>query len=338
MMPRDRSDASSDPCHSQSSPPIHVEAVDTLENLPSLSPNALDAAIVVNSSTSPPSPTSPNLPPLPPAVSPPAVSPQLPSSPPLFSLSERVSKVISKGMIDRLLSGLVILSLFTFVAETLGLSATWQTDLHWIDTGILVAFAIEYLIRLTHAERKWDFIWSPLSAIDLLVISDLILAEMNLPFSTGLRGVQVLRLLRFVNVDIEQARLDQRDRVLIVRIVFTLIAIIFIFAGSIYQAEHAVNPLVFRTVFDAIYFSVVTMTTVGFGDITPISTAGRALTVLMILSGIALIPWQVGQLIEQLVRNSRQVYRVCPGCHHDRHDEDARFCKACGDRLPDFDA
>jgi voltage-gated potassium channel len=100
----------------------------------------------------------------------------------------------------------------------------------------------------------------------------------------------------------------------------------------IYQVEHPVNPDQFSTFLDAIYFSVATMTTVGFGDITPISEVGRLLTVLMILTGIALIPWQLGDLIKQLVKTSKQIEIRCD-CGLAAHDADARYCKACGNGL-----
>ena len=75
------------------------------------------------------------------------------------------------------------------------------------------------------------------------------------------------------------------------------------------------------------------MTTVGFGDITPISELGRLLTVLMILTGVALVPWQVGDLIKRLVKNANQVETVCSGCGLAFHDADAGFCKRCGTKL-----
>ncbi|GGA28414.1 ion channel [Okeania sp. KiyG1] len=81
---------------------------------------------------------------------------------------------------------------------------------------------------------------------------------------------------------------------ILTRILFTLFTIIFIFSGLIYQVEHGVNSESFKTFLDAVYFSVVTMTTVGFGDVTPASENGRLLTVLMILTGISLIPSQLG--------------------------------------------
>ena len=112
-----------------------------------------------------------------------------------------------------------------------------------------------------------------------------------------------------------------------------LLSIIFVYSGLIYQVEHPVNSKSFKNFLDAIYFSVVTMTTVGFGDITPISETGRLLTLLMILTGILLIPWQVGDLIKQLINTTKQVDKVCSSCGLSVHDTDANFCKICGSKL-----
>ena len=75
------------------------------------------------------------------------------------------------------------------------------------------------------------------------------------------------------------------------------------------------------------------MTTVGFGDVTPISEGGRIVTLMMILAGIALIPWQLGNLVRQFVRSGDRAGSICPDCGLGTHDADARFCKLCGSQL-----
>jgi voltage-gated potassium channel len=147
------------------------------------------------------------------------------------------------------------------------------------------------------------------------------------------RWFRILRLIRFINLKIYFLRISSEDGAIFARILFTLFTIIFIYSGLIYQVEHPVNAEAFETFLDAFYFSVVTMTTVGFGDVTPISEVGRLLTVLMILTGIAVIPWQLGDLIKQLLKTANQVEKVCSGCGLPFHDKDAQFCKICGNRI-----
>jgi voltage-gated potassium channel len=93
--------------------------------------------------------------------------------------------------------------------------------------------------------------------------------------------------------------------------------------------EHDTNPAI-KNFGDAFYFSVVSLTTVGFGDIIPASEGGRWVTVLMIFSGIILIPWQVGQIVKEWIRLSAKKEVVCPRCGLKYHDKDASHCKACG--------
>jgi voltage-gated potassium channel len=129
------------------------------------------------------------------------------------------------------------------------------------------------------------------------------------------RWFRILRLIRFIDLKIYFLHINSEDGVIFARILFTLFTIIFVYSGLIYQVEHPVNTEAFETFLDAFYFSVVTMTTVGFGDVTPISEVGRLLTVLMILTGIAVIPWQLGDLIKQLLKTANEVEKACSGYH-----------------------
>ena len=90
------------------------------------------------------------------------------------------------------------------------------------------------------------------------------------------------------------------------------------------------NPGEFKTIWHALYFAIVTLSTVGYGDVTPISSWGRGITVMMILSGIALIPWQLGKLVKIMFDASRKTSIKCRKCGMIEHDMDALFCKICG--------
>ena len=235
--------------------------------------------------------------------------------------------------INLMIIRLVLLSSAIFVTETYTIPASVRIKLNAIDTVILIIFAIEYLLRFWCAENKSKYFFSLYSVIDLMAILPVFLGIVDISFIRILRWFRILRLIRFIEDRNVFGRISTGDSVIFARILFTLFAIIFIYSGLIYQVEHPVNRKGFGTFLDAVYFSVVTMTTVGFGDVTPISEAGRLMTVLMILTGIALIPWQLGDLIKQLIKTTNQVETLCPSCSLSLHDANAQFCKLCGTKL-----
>ena len=105
--------------------------------------------------------------------------------------------------------------------------------------------------------------------------------------------------------------------------------IFFISSGLFFYVENTLNPKV-ETFGDAFYFTVVTLSTVGFGDIIPMSEAGKWVTVFMILSGIILIPWQVSRIVKEWLHIATKKKVICPECGLRYHDDNASHCKSCG--------
>jgi voltage-gated potassium channel len=245
---------------------------------------------------------------------------------------EDIENPIGK-IVNLFITWLVLVSTGIFIAETYPISIELRSLIGKIDIIILSIFAIEYLLRLMVAPSKLKYIFSFYSLIDLIAILPVLTGITDVSFIRILRWFRILRLLRFVEGKAVLGNLDREDSSIVTRILFTIFSIIFIYSGLIYQVEHPVNPREFGTFFDAVYFSVVTMTTVGFGDITPTSDAGKLMTVLMILTGIALIPWQLGDLIKQVAKSGNKVNLACNKCQLSSHDLDASFCKRCGTQL-----
>ncbi|AFY94088.1 ion transporter [Chamaesiphon minutus] len=244
---------------------------------------------------------------------------------------EDIEHPIGKA-VNLAIAGLVVVSTGIFIAETYPLSSELRSIFERIDSIVLYIFTIEYLLRFITAQDKLKYLFSFYSLIDLIAILPMLTGITDVSFIRILRWFRILRLLRFIEGKTLLGNLDREDSSIVTRILFTIFSIIFIYSGLIYQVEHPVNPK-FDTFFDAVYFAVVTMTTVGFGDITPISNAGKFMTVLMILSGIALIPWQLGDLIKQVAKSANKVNAACPNCQLSSHDLDANFCKRCGTKL-----
>lgn len=248
-----------------------------------------------------------------------------------FYLEDTESKL---GLwLNLVILGLILLSSTIFVAQTYHINQQLQTILSNIDLAILITFAIEYILRFWSAENPKKFLFSFLGFIDLISILPLLIGWIDIRFLRVFRWFRVLRIVRFWKVEKRLLGIATEDSVVFVRIFLTLFTLIFVYAGLIYQVEHQINSDRLKNFFDAFYFVVVTMTTVGYGDVTPLSQAGRFMTVLMIFTGVLFIPWQLSELIGQVVKTSSLVEQECTNCSLSRHEPDALFCKQCGTEL-----
>ncbi len=230
---------------------------------------------------------------------------------------------------------------FLFVAETYPIFLSMKSIIWRLEIGAVIFFIVEYILRLYGSRERIKHMLSLYSIIDLLaIVPTLLLVCLPVSFSTlsfvriirVFRVFRVFRFLRFTentqfffgNVTMQLLK--------VVRLLLTIFIIFFISSGLFWAVEHEVNDAV-HTFGDAFYFTVVALTTVGFGDVVPTSEAGRWVTVLMILSGIILIPWQAGQLIREWIRMSNKRMTVCKGCGLTYHDRDASHCKSCGNLI-----
>ncbi|MBE9060902.1 ion transporter [cf. Phormidesmis sp. LEGE 11477] len=265
-------------------------------------------------------------------------SPQQPF--PQQTVRERVRIAISGRasttglVINSAIALLILLSAFFFALQTYPLPSRLRLGIELADRVILTLFTIEYIVRLWSAKRPLRFFFSLYGLIDLLAVLPFLLSSLDIRFLRLIRWLRILRLARFFEQEAWFNRMNGYESLILAKILFTLCSIVFIYSGAIYQAEHQVNAENFGTFLDAVYFSVVTMTTVGFGDITPTSELGRGLTIMMIMTGIALIPTQVGEFIQQFTKVRGSSLVVCDRCELIGHERDARYCRRCGAELP----
>ena len=227
-----------------------------------------------------------------------------------------------------------------YVLQTYPLPPETAQILWRLEELAVFIFIVEYIARLYAAPHRIKQIFDIYSLIDLVAIlptlSEIILPLFgltpHLEFIHTLRAFRVFRIFRFLrftaDTDFFFGKINQHI-LRIVRLILTIVIIFFISSGLFFYVENQSNTLV-DNFGDALYFTVVTLTTVGFGDITPVSQGGRWITILMIFSGITLIPWQVGQIVKEwlIMSNKREV--ICPNCGLKYHDYDASHCKACG--------
>lgn len=238
---------------------------------------------------------------------------------------------------------IIILNLFIcalFVIDTYPVSAATKALLWKAEVIIVLFFIMEYAARLYGAKSRLKQLVDVYSIIDLIAILPT-LALLVLPvfgitpnfgFVKLIRIFRVFRIFRFLRFTADPEFFFGSITVQllkVVRLVLTIFIIFFISSGLFFYVEQDANRNV-QNFGDAFYFTVVALTTVGFGDITPQSDAGQWVTVLMILSGIILIPWQVSRVVKEWVHMASKEEITCPGCGLRYHDRDASHCKACG--------
>ena len=206
-------------------------------------------------------------------------------------------------IIDRLVYGLIIASIIGIVAETHDISNNTRYLLSLFETVTYISFSIEYIYRILQARKGLgvqSYALSFFGIIDLLAI-----LPFFLPFIVAVdaRAIRVLRLLRLVNV-IKIGRHNKAINTLIkvIRSVRTEVAVtlfasvvVVVFAGILmYYAEHETQPEVFNNMSQSIWWAVATLTTIGYGDIYPITAMGKIIASSLAFVGVGLVAIPAG--------------------------------------------
>ncbi len=234
---------------------------------------------------------------------------------------------------DLVVIALIFIMCGVFVLETYDLPESMMKVVKWVELVITLIFIIEYLLRLWVAHNKLKHFFHIYSLIDLAAIIPIFFAQQHFQVIRVFRALRIMRLLRFLDNPHFFFGSIKPIHLIIFRIIYIMISIVFVSAGLIFYAEHKINPENFSTFFDGVYFSVVTLTTVGFGDIAPVSIYGKIITMCIIISGIVFIPWQVRNLIAHSIDSMSKVPLACHECGLDHHDRDATYCKRCGSKI-----
>ncbi len=198
-------------------------------------------------------------------------------------------------------------------------------DLHVVEEAIGIIYLLEFMARLYISRQRLHAIFNPVGLADLIVIASLLapsLAE-NFVFLRVIRALRLLRSYHMINNLRKQSKFVRIHEDVIFSIV-NLVVFIFVITAVVYVTQVGSNPEI-ANYFDALYFTVATLTTTGFGDITLVGTGGHILAVLIMIFGISLFL----RLIQTIFRPGKVRY-VCPVCGLTRHDADAVHCKHCG--------
>ena len=208
---------------------------------------------------------------------------------------------------DTFLLLLILLCLATFSLDTLPrLTSQQRQTLEHIETVSALLFTIEYLLRLWVAERPIRFALSFFGIVDLVAILPFLLTD-SLDIRS-LRAVRFLLLFRAFKLVRYTAALHRFRRAFAMareELVLFLCsaALVFYFAGvGIYYCEHAAQPNKFASVFDGLWWALCTLTTVGYGDIYPITPGGKFFTIVVLMVGLGVVAVPTGLVASALSR------------------------------------
>lgn len=208
--------------------------------------------------------------------------------------------------------------------------------LEWVFT---VLFTLEYVARLWVVRRRWRYARSFFGVIDLMSILPAYI-ELLLPGTHYLMTLRVLRLMRMFRV-LKMAEYIGEAGVLMnalsasrrkIFIFFSAVLSLVCVEGTIvYVIEHDANPG-YSNIPQSIYWAIVTITTVGYGDIAPVTVLGKIMASIIMLTGFAIIAVPTGIVTSEIGRELKgsRTRRRCKECGWDDHDSRARHCQQCG--------
>lgn len=235
----------------------------------------------------------------------------------LYFGEDRRARLFRYGLV-----GFDVLTIAVFVLAASAADSWWILPIDFV-LGVLLS--VELAARLYAGNNRLRHILSWTTAADVIVIGSLLLPAVmeNLGFLRVVRGLLLLRSYQLVR-DLRSDSVWFRRYEDVIQRTLSLAVFIFVVTSVVYVTQHDVNSQI-KNYIDALYFTITTLTTTGFGDITLIGPGGRLISVVIMIVGVALFL----RLLQAVFRPSKIRFE-CPACALQIHDIDAVHCKHCG--------
>lgn len=256
----------------------------------------------------------------------------------IFEADTRAGKIFDVALIILILISIIIVMLDSMPA----ISETYHIHLYISEWVVTILFTLEYFARIYIVKKPRNYIFSFYGIIDLLTILP---TYISLVISGGqslivIRAIRLLRVFRILKLGrytragrfLVMAVYRSREKIFI--FMFFVLTLVVIFGTIMYLIEGEANG--FTSIPTSIYWAIVTLTTVGYGDISPATGLGQFLASLIMIIGYAIIAVPTGIVTSEMMHSKiTSNTQICSKCMHDRHDDDAVFCKKCGNTLFD---
>jgi voltage-gated potassium channel len=252
----------------------------------------------------------------------------------IFEADTPAGKLFDVALIVAILASVVAVMLDS-VASVRAVHGRFLVVAEWVFT---ILFTIEYVLRLATVGRPVRYARSFFGVVDLLAILPTYLSIL-LPGSQYLIVIRILRVLRVFRVlklaqfileaNMLMRALRASSRKIIV-FLFVVLTLVVIFGSAMYLIEGADSG--FTSIPRGVYWAIVTLTTVGYGDISPKTAIGQSVAALVMIMGFAIIAVPTGIVTAEMyrARDPRVSTQACPQCSAEGHEFGARFCKDCG--------
>lgn len=258
----------------------------------------------------------------------------------IFEADTPKGKAFDIGLLVTIVASILIVMLQSVST----INREYGNILNIADWIITIGFSIEYALRIACVRRPWRYIFSFWGIVDLLSVLPSYVA-LGIPGSHYLSVVRVLRLIRIfrifkLNSYIQESRVLlealKAARPKIVVFLLVVMSLILVMGTTVYVIENfADDSSEFTSIPKAIYWAIVTITTVGYGDIAPQTVLGQTIAAIAMILGYAIIIVPSGIFSVEIIAASKAQTntQVCPTCTKEGHDDDASYCKYCGSKL-----
>lgn len=247
---------------------------------------------------------------------------------------------------DLLLITAIVASLIVLLLDSLpNISQQWKPLLRYLEYSFTLLFTLEYLVRMWCSPKPKAYAKSFYGVVDLLSILPTYLT-LFFPTASYMGVIRLLRVLRIFRI-LKLVRYLQDSNILLrsilmsrrkVFIFFSAVAILVtIFGALIFVVEGPENG--FTSIPQSVYWAIVTITTVGYGDLVPQTALGKAIASITMLFGYSILAVPTGIITAELSQEMKAHKNLvkCPNCMKNGHESDALHCKHCGSQLADPD-
>lgn len=267
-----------------------------------------------------------------------------------ISFRSRVHEVIYEAdtrggkIFDVIILWMIAISVLLIMADSVKeFHERFETEVYYLEWFFTIAFTIEYLLRIYAVKKPWNYILSFYGIVDLLSILPTYLGFFFVDGSS-FRAIRILRMMRIFRVlklisFVKQASVlktalrNSRDKILVFLFAIGLLVVVLGTIMYIIESEESG----FTSIPMSIYWAIVTITTVGYGDIAPATALGQTIASVIMILGYAIIAVPTGIVTSELNEAKSTKLRIntqnCPSCAREGHDRDAKFCKHCGEQL-----